>query len=86
MTPLGRKEPTPTITFDDRDLKHGASGRDEQMVISVVAAEYKIDPKDAVAGRLALGMLWEPIWFHRRIRSHQGDGRVGDQFRGVVRN
>ncbi|RDX95798.1 hypothetical protein CR513_21618, partial [Mucuna pruriens] len=42
MTPLGRKEPTPTITFDDRDLKRGTSGRDESMVISIVAAEYKI--------------------------------------------
>ncbi|RDX88257.1 hypothetical protein CR513_30180, partial [Mucuna pruriens] len=39
MMPLGKREPTPTITFDDRDLKHGASGRDEPMVISVVAAE-----------------------------------------------
>ncbi|RDX95797.1 hypothetical protein CR513_21627, partial [Mucuna pruriens] len=43
MMPLGRREPAPTITFDDRDLRHRAGGRDEPMVISVVAAEYKIE-------------------------------------------
>ncbi|RDY01550.1 hypothetical protein CR513_15106, partial [Mucuna pruriens] len=43
MTPLGRKEPTPTITFDNQDLKRGTFGRDEPMVISIVAAEYKIE-------------------------------------------
>ncbi|RDX91694.1 hypothetical protein CR513_26284, partial [Mucuna pruriens] len=43
LTPLGRKDPGPTIVFDDCDLKHEVPDRDEPMVISVVAAEYKIE-------------------------------------------
>ncbi|RDX74962.1 hypothetical protein CR513_45219, partial [Mucuna pruriens] len=33
----------PVITFDDRNLRHGLPTRDEPMVISIVAAEYKIE-------------------------------------------
>ncbi|RDY13737.1 hypothetical protein CR513_01293, partial [Mucuna pruriens] len=43
MTPFGKREPTPIISFDDRDMRGRASGRDEPMVISVVAAEYKVE-------------------------------------------
>ncbi|RDX79406.1 hypothetical protein CR513_40183, partial [Mucuna pruriens] len=44
LTPLGtRRSFSPTITFDDQDLKHGMPNHDEPMVISVVAIEYKIE-------------------------------------------
>ncbi|RDX95531.1 Retrovirus-related Pol polyprotein from transposon opus, partial [Mucuna pruriens] len=43
VTPLGRKEPAPTISFDDRNMKRRATGQDESKIISVVAAEYKIE-------------------------------------------
>ncbi|RDX90076.1 Retrovirus-related Pol polyprotein from transposon 17.6, partial [Mucuna pruriens] len=43
ITPLGKREPTPTISFDDRDMRGQTSGRDEPMVISVVATEYKME-------------------------------------------
>ncbi|RDY02956.1 hypothetical protein CR513_13514, partial [Mucuna pruriens] len=44
MTPLGRKRRSGlVITFDDPDMKHGAFSRDEPMVISVIAAEYRIE-------------------------------------------
>ncbi|RDX65555.1 hypothetical protein CR513_55780, partial [Mucuna pruriens] len=43
ITPLGKREPTPTISFDDRDIRGQTSGRDEPMVISVVAAKYKVE-------------------------------------------
>ncbi|RDX86852.1 hypothetical protein CR513_31766, partial [Mucuna pruriens] len=42
-TPLGRRQSVPVITFDDQDLKMGSPIQDEPMVISVVAAEYKIE-------------------------------------------
>ncbi|RDX72158.1 hypothetical protein CR513_48392, partial [Mucuna pruriens] len=42
-TPLGRRQSRLVITFDDRDLKLGTPIQDELMVISVVAAEYKVE-------------------------------------------
>ncbi|RDX66335.1 hypothetical protein CR513_54912, partial [Mucuna pruriens] len=61
MTPLGRKEPTPTITFDDRDLKCETSGRDEPMVISVVATEYKIECVLIDQGSSANILYWSTV-------------------------
>ncbi|RDY06096.1 hypothetical protein CR513_09967, partial [Mucuna pruriens] len=43
MTPLEKREPTPIILFDDRDMRGRTLGRDEPMVILVVAAEYKVE-------------------------------------------
>ncbi|RDX91670.1 hypothetical protein CR513_26319, partial [Mucuna pruriens] len=44
LTPLGgRKRSGPSITFDDRDMKHRTTGQDKPMVIYVVEAEYKIE-------------------------------------------
>ncbi|RDY07945.1 hypothetical protein CR513_07885, partial [Mucuna pruriens] len=88
-TPLGKREPAPTIVFDDQDIKHEVHGRNEPMVISVVAAEYKIervliDQEDATASRLVLGMLWESVWFCGRTHSYQGNGRVRNLFWGTV--
>ncbi|RDX79754.1 hypothetical protein CR513_39796, partial [Mucuna pruriens] len=43
-TPLGVKKKTnPALTFEHRDLKHGMPSHDEPMVISVIAAEYRIE-------------------------------------------
>ncbi|RDX74024.1 hypothetical protein CR513_46273, partial [Mucuna pruriens] len=61
MTPLGRKEPTPTITFDDRDLKRGTFGRDESMVISVMATEYKIEHVLIDQGSSANILYWSTV-------------------------
>ncbi|RDY08263.1 hypothetical protein CR513_07522, partial [Mucuna pruriens] len=38
-----RMAPTPTITFDERDMRRGAFGQDEPMVISIAVAGYKIE-------------------------------------------
>ncbi|RDX61758.1 hypothetical protein CR513_59984, partial [Mucuna pruriens] len=44
LTPLGtRRNFGPTITFDDRDLRNDIPSHDEPMVISMVAAENKIE-------------------------------------------
>ncbi|RDX78625.1 hypothetical protein CR513_41077, partial [Mucuna pruriens] len=43
LTPLGRRMSGPVITFTDRDRRRGGPGCDEPMVISVIAAEYKIE-------------------------------------------
>ncbi|RDX93785.1 hypothetical protein CR513_23907, partial [Mucuna pruriens] len=61
MTPLGRKEPTPTIIFDNRDLKCGASRRDELMVISVLAAKYKIERVLIDQGSSANILYWSTV-------------------------
>ncbi|RDX93803.1 hypothetical protein CR513_23891, partial [Mucuna pruriens] len=39
----GNAAPNPVITFDDRDLRCGLPSHDEPMVISMVAAKYKIE-------------------------------------------
>ncbi|RDX95528.1 hypothetical protein CR513_21936, partial [Mucuna pruriens] len=61
VTPLGRKEPAPTITFDDRDMKRRASGQDEPMVISVVVAEYKIERVLIDQGSSANILYWSTV-------------------------
>ncbi|RDX73247.1 hypothetical protein CR513_47173, partial [Mucuna pruriens] len=42
-TPLGKREPTPIIAFNDRDMKGQVSCQDEPMVISVGAVGYKVE-------------------------------------------
>ncbi|RDX87871.1 hypothetical protein CR513_30596, partial [Mucuna pruriens] len=43
LTPLGKRMSGPVITFIDRDMRRGGPRCDEPMVISVIAAEYKIE-------------------------------------------
>ncbi|RDX92902.1 hypothetical protein CR513_24907, partial [Mucuna pruriens] len=61
ITPLGRREPTPTISFDDRDMRGRASGQDEPMVISVVAAEYKVERVLIDQGSSANILYWSTL-------------------------
>ncbi|RDX81938.1 hypothetical protein CR513_37335, partial [Mucuna pruriens] len=42
-TPLGRREPAPSITFDDRDMRGRALDLNEPMVISMGVAGYKVE-------------------------------------------
>ncbi|RDX77060.1 hypothetical protein CR513_42877, partial [Mucuna pruriens] len=42
-TPLGRREPAPSITFDDRDMRGRTPDLDEPMVISMGVAGYKVE-------------------------------------------
>ncbi|RDX66755.1 hypothetical protein CR513_54442, partial [Mucuna pruriens] len=43
LTPLGRRRSGPSITFQDKDMGWRMANRDEPMVISVVAADFKIE-------------------------------------------
>ncbi|RDX65529.1 hypothetical protein CR513_55807, partial [Mucuna pruriens] len=61
VTPLGRREPTPTISFDDRDMKRRATGQDEPMVISVVVVEYKIERVLIDQGSSANILYWSTV-------------------------
>ncbi|RDX77401.1 Retrovirus-related Pol polyprotein from transposon 17.6, partial [Mucuna pruriens] len=59
LTPLGnRRLGGPTISFDDRDLKNGLPTQDEPMVISVVAAKYKIERVLVDQGSSANILYW----------------------------
>ncbi|RDY11650.1 hypothetical protein CR513_03640, partial [Mucuna pruriens] len=46
------------ITFDDKDMKYGSSRLDEPMVISIVAAKYKIERVLIDQGSLANILYW----------------------------
>ncbi|RDX78857.1 hypothetical protein CR513_40798, partial [Mucuna pruriens] len=61
-TPLGRWESGSAITFDDRDLKLGPPIHDEPMVISVVAAEYKVERVLIDQGSSANILYWSVFW------------------------
>ncbi|RDY06590.1 hypothetical protein CR513_09399, partial [Mucuna pruriens] len=58
LTPLGRRMSGPVITFTDRDIRRGRTGCDEPMVISVVAAEYKIERVLVDQGSSANILYW----------------------------
>ncbi|RDX73895.1 hypothetical protein CR513_46428, partial [Mucuna pruriens] len=58
ITPLGRRRSVPVVTFDDRDLKLGPPMQDEPMVISVVAAEYKVERVLVDQGSSANILYW----------------------------
>ncbi|RDX63497.1 hypothetical protein CR513_58072, partial [Mucuna pruriens] len=58
MTPLGRRTTRPVITFTDRDIRRGKTGCDEPVVISVVAAEYKIERVLVDQGSSANILYW----------------------------
>ncbi|RDY02359.1 hypothetical protein CR513_14195, partial [Mucuna pruriens] len=58
ITPLGRRMSGPVITFTDRDIRRGMTGCDEPMVISVVAAEYKIERVLVDQGSSANILYW----------------------------
>ncbi|RDX82492.1 hypothetical protein CR513_36707, partial [Mucuna pruriens] len=92
MTPLGKREPAPAIVFDDRDMKHGVHGRDEPMVISVVAVEYKIEHILIDQGSSANILYWSTVqkmqlprgWLHECSRNLYGFAGECIPIRGTV--
>ncbi|RDX69578.1 hypothetical protein CR513_51293, partial [Mucuna pruriens] len=60
-TPLGKREPTLVITFDDRDMRGRASCQDEPMVISMGAAGYRVERILIDQGSSANILYWSTL-------------------------